>query len=98
MVYSLAQMLRATNYHKRLWRLNPPWGFLIIPAVQTEKTHALIASLEGMVPCDSLWCQCQLYKQKKPMHPMLAWKVWYLVTVCGTSASCTNRRNPCTQC
>ncbi len=26
-----------------------------------------------------------LYKQKKPMHPMLAWKVWYFVAVCCTS-------------
>ncbi len=33
-------------------------GFHIIPAVLTEETHGLNASLEGMVLCGSLWYQC----------------------------------------
>ena len=86
------------------------WYFVAVcgtsASCTTEETHepntsleeiVLCASLEGMLLCGSLWYLCQLYKQKKPMHPMLAWKVCYFVAVCGTCVSCTNRRNPCTQ-
>ncbi len=73
----------------KVWYFVAVCGTSVSCSLQPEETHAPNASLKGIVLNGSLWYQCQLYKQKKLMHTMLAWKVWYFVAVCGASVSYT---------
>ena len=131
--------------------VHKPWGFLIIPAVQTEETqHTLLAwklwyfvAVSGTsVSNGRIWYSNQIKMHFKTLllsvysptqlvlatkhhsrlrrhkstvhkllgfliipavqteetqHPLLTWKLRYFVAVSGTSVSCTNIRNTCTQ-